>query len=83
MDITKSLLEFVTLYPKMATFIGVLGTARLIIHPLTEVLKVIVEATPNKWDDELLEKTLGSKSWNFSMSILEWFGSFDLGKFKL
>jgi len=73
--LTPMLQGFVVKWPVLSVVILVVGTLRLCIKPVMELLKIYVAATPSVNDDALPSKVEGSKPYKFAMFLLDWIAS--------
>jgi hypothetical protein len=73
MELLLSLMEKL---PNWAvTIIVVVGSLRIILKPVMELAKAIVQLTPSKADDELPAKVEASKAYKSVLFVLDWFAS--------
>ncbi|MCB9229823.1 MAG: hypothetical protein H6618_09445 [Deltaproteobacteria bacterium] len=69
------ILSQLSAHPYFAIAISGVGTARLLIPPVINLLKAAVNATATKKDDELLDQALSSAAWNNTLNVMEWLTS--------
>lgn len=67
-------------HPEVTTFFLVLGVLRSINKPLFALIHAYVEATPNKEDDQKLEKIESSKAYKALCFVLDYLASVKMKK---
>lgn len=67
-------------YPVLASIVFVLGTFRLFLKPVMEIVKNIISLTPSPKDDELLAKILDHKAYKAFAFFVDWIASVKLPK---
>jgi hypothetical protein len=72
------ILELIASNHQMAAVFAVMGLLRIINKPLFTIIRAIVEMTPDKKDDELLDEFEGSNTYKAFLYALDWFGSVKL-----
>lgn len=60
--------------------VSIVGTLRLVVKPLMEILKIVVAVTPSKSDDALPEQIEKSKPYKMALFCLDWLASIKLKK---
>ena len=56
--------------------VSIVGTLRLLVKPLMESVKLVMDLTPTKKDNEFLEKVEKSKIYQGVLFVLDWLVSF-------
>ena len=67
-------------WPFMATVVGIMGTARLVLKPIFSALPKFVDTTPWEWDNALLQKVLNSKAYPVVAWLFDYIASIKLPK---
>lgn len=82
-EIVKNLIEtYGAQYPEVVSIIVIIGTFRLVVKPVMVAIEQIVESTPTKKDDEVLENVKSSQAYKWFVFLLDWFTSIKLPKKK-
>ena len=71
------IIGFVQSHPVLMAIVAAVGTLRLTLKPLLEVVRIVVKATPTKKDEEMLEKFEKSKTWRNVLWFIEYVSSID------
>ena len=71
-NIIQFVLQMAVQNPKIAAVILVIGSFRVLMKPIMELLKAYVLITPSKKDDELLDKAEKSQLYKIVMFILDY-----------
>ncbi len=75
----KPLLEgYAGQYGWLVSVLTVVGSLRLFLKPLMSIVQNVVYLTPNKKDDEFVNKILEAKWYKMLSYLLDWFGSIKL-----
>jgi hypothetical protein len=73
------LLDLVTKYPWLATFVTVLGVFRAIAKPIWSLVLATVAATPTKADDNFIDEQEHSTWWKYLSYAIDWIFSIKVG----
>tara|TARA_R110000868_G_scaffold242882_5_gene498499 strand:- start:172 stop:420 length:249 start_codon:yes stop_codon:yes gene_type:complete len=78
MDLLLIVNELVAKWPVLSSVLLVVGALRLTIKPLVSIVRSVVELTPGKTDDLLLDKVEASKVYKGLCWVLDYLTSIKL-----
>lgn len=69
------IIDLLSKVPGMVEILVVVGTLRLVNKPLFSLIRSVVDSTPTKKDNEVLDKVESSGIYKTFTYVLDWFGS--------